>query len=133
MAASTRMTNCAADGDARFAARARPTYVSLRKGQELDGDLVPVGRGGRSHPRVVDGISCRQMYLRSYTFSRKESVPERTKKCLGRVKKRVFRGKLVVQRAKEVSCSAFLAIFQRLLSCTAKIDGADYRRSQRDY
>ncbi|KAL3750724.1 hypothetical protein ACJRO7_011680 [Eucalyptus globulus] len=129
MAASTRMTNCTVDG----AAQAGPAYMSLREGPERDGDHFPAGRGGRSHPRVVDGISCRQMYLRSYTFSRKESVPERTKKCLARVKKRVFRGKLVVRRAKEVSCSALLAIFQRLLSCTAKIDVADYHLSRRDY
>ncbi|XP_030546195.1 uncharacterized protein LOC115752242 [Rhodamnia argentea] len=129
MAASTCMTSCIVDGDARMGLR----YVSLRKGPGPGGDSLPAGLGWRSHPGVVDGISCRQMYLRSYPFSRKESVPERTKKCLGRVKKGVARGKLVVQRAKEVSCSAFLAIFHRLLSCTAKIDVADYHLSQGDY
>ncbi|KAI6685706.1 hypothetical protein NL676_031619 [Syzygium grande] len=132
-AASTCMTNCIADGDTRFTARAGPRYVSLHKGPEPDSHRFPGAHGWRSHPRAVDGLSCRQMYLRSYTFSRKESVPERAKKCLGRVKQRVLRGKLVVQRAKEGSCSAFLAIFQRLLSCTAKIDVADYHLSQRDY
>jgi hypothetical protein len=46
------------------------------------------GYGGES-PRVVDSFSCRQMYLRSYTFStRKETVPERTMACLGRVRDR---------------------------------------------
>ncbi|KAI3423619.1 uncharacterized protein J3R85_010813 [Psidium guajava] len=129
MAASTCMTGCIADGDTPMG----PRYVSLYKGPGPDGDRLPAARGWRSHPGVADGISCRQMYLRSYTFSRKESVPERTKKCLGRVKKRVSRGKLVVQRAKEVSYSAFLAIFHRLLSCAAKIDVADYHLSQRDY
>ncbi|XP_062083508.1 uncharacterized protein LOC133789785 [Humulus lupulus] len=36
-------------------------------------------------PKVVDSVSCRQMFLRSYTFSRKESFSEKTNKCLGRV------------------------------------------------
>ncbi|CAD6334824.1 unnamed protein product [Miscanthus lutarioriparius] len=44
---------------------------------------------GYCSPRVVDSYSCRQMYLRSYTFSkRKETVPERTMACLGRVRER---------------------------------------------
>jgi hypothetical protein len=44
---------------------------------------------GYCSPRVVDSYSCRQMYLRSYTFSkRKETVPERTMACLGRVRDR---------------------------------------------
>ncbi|KAL6619765.1 hypothetical protein ACP70R_034904 [Stipagrostis hirtigluma subsp. patula] len=44
---------------------------------------------GYCSPRVVDSYSCRQMYLRSYTFSKKkETVPERTMACLGRVRER---------------------------------------------
>ena len=50
-------------------------------------------RGGEGwyycSPRVVDSYSCRQIYLRSYTFSKKkETVPERTMACLGRVRDR---------------------------------------------
>lgn len=100
------------------------------------------------HPRVVDSVSCRQLYLRSaYTFSRKESLPERTKKCFERVKERVTtvaapsrnyqspgsrrsrsrRGRrrrrlVMVKRVKEFSCEALRFIFQRLLSCTASVD-----------
>ncbi|XP_066364444.1 uncharacterized protein [Miscanthus floridulus] len=56
---------------------------SMRNSGEL---LAPVGY---CRPRVVDSYSCRQMYLRSYTFSkRKETVPERTMACLGRVRER---------------------------------------------
>ncbi|VAH13124.1 uncharacterized protein LOC119301224 [Triticum dicoccoides] len=55
--------------------------ASMRRGAGVD-------VGGES-PRVVDSYSCRQMYLRSYTFStRKETVPERTMACLGRVRER---------------------------------------------
>ncbi|CAN6340215.1 unnamed protein product [Urochloa humidicola] len=56
-------------------------------GGGFSGELGPAAR--YSSPRVVDTYSCRQMYLRSYTFSkRKETVPERTMACLGRVRER---------------------------------------------
>ncbi|KAF8397576.1 hypothetical protein HHK36_016496 [Tetracentron sinense] len=123
--------------DARVPIRA--TYVNLYKWPESDAEFVKsvgsnVPRG--EHPRVVDSISCRQMYLRSYTFSKKETVPEKTKKCLGRVKERVgYRRKkkvhgggkkcLVMRKVKEISCSALFSIFHRLLSCTASVDVVD--------
>uniref|UniRef100_A0A0D9WC56 Uncharacterized protein n=1 Tax=Leersia perrieri TaxID=77586 RepID=A0A0D9WC56_9ORYZ len=56
--------------------------------------VFDAGEGGHYYsscsPRVVDSYSCRQIYLRSYTFSKKkESVPERTMACLGRVRNAV--------------------------------------------
>uniref|UniRef100_A0A8I6WGX8 Uncharacterized protein n=2 Tax=Hordeum vulgare subsp. vulgare TaxID=112509 RepID=A0A8I6WGX8_HORVV len=101
--------------DARVPVRA--SYVSLYKWPESDAEFVrsvAMARRGHHHhhpdrdspgivsrrgaagvdvggdsPRVVDSYSCRQMYLRSYTFStRKETVPERTMACLGRVRDR---------------------------------------------
>jgi hypothetical protein len=61
---------------------------SMRRGGGgggLSGELA----AGYCSPRVVDSYSCRQMYLRSYTFSKKkETVPERTMACLGRVRER---------------------------------------------
>ena len=99
---------------------------------------------GQHHPRVVDSISCRQMYLRSYKFSRKESVPEKTQKCFGRVKEKVARGHsgknkkkrirpqggrrskcLVWSKMKEISCAALFRIFQKFLSCAASVDVVD--------
>ncbi|URE20985.1 hypothetical protein MUK42_11953 [Musa troglodytarum] len=44
------------------------------------------GRKQSSCPSVVDSYSCRQLYLRSYTFTKKETVPEKTRRCLRRVK-----------------------------------------------
>lgn len=132
--------------DARAPVRA--TYVNLYKWPESDAEFIrsvgsnPARRGGECHPRVVDSISCRQMYLRSYKFSKKESVPERTKKCLGRVKEKVVNGRrlrerhsgggrrrrcVVVWRVKEVSCAALFAVFRRLLSCAATVDVVDHR------
>ncbi|XP_052173698.1 uncharacterized protein LOC127789008 [Diospyros lotus] len=128
--------------DARVPVRA--TYANLYKWPESDAEFVmmrAVGRGCAAEgngagwhppPRVVDSISCRQLYLRSYTFSRKETVPERTKQCLDRVRERMAAGRLLKKkkkkkkkappgralRVKELSC----AIFQRLLSCTASVD-----------
>ncbi|KAE9461178.1 hypothetical protein C3L33_06923, partial [Rhododendron williamsianum] len=128
----------------------RATYVNLYKWPESDAEFVRSvsfdGRQGSSfrHPAVVDSVSCRQLYLRSYTFSRKESVPEKTKKCLDRVRERVStayrrerkmayysggggggKGKKKYAgfgRAKEASCAAVSAVFRRLLSCTTKVD-----------
>ncbi|XP_068667769.1 uncharacterized protein [Aristolochia californica] len=124
--------------DAR--APVRVTYVNLHKWPESDAEFVKsvvYGEKGAG-PRVVDSYSCRQMYLRSYTFSREETVPEKTMKCFGRVKQRVSikkkkkgasgNGKkkcFVMRRMKEVSCSAFFTIFSRLLSCTTSIDVVD--------
>ncbi|KAK2980277.1 hypothetical protein RJ640_024981 [Escallonia rubra] len=127
----------------------RATYVNLYKWPESDAEFVrSVSSNGRrdinspNQPRVVDSISCRQLYLRSYTFSRKESMPEKTRKCFGRVRERVAvsrrkrkpsgggrggggrRKCVLIRKAKEVSCAAFASIFRRLLLCTSKVDVA---------
>ena len=145
MAASCK-SNCINDVFASPPIRA--TYVNLYKWPESDAEFVrSVSSAGLRrcasasfHPRVVDSISCRQLYLRSYTFSRKESVPEKTRKCLGRVRERVLlyrrerksrggsggeRRCVVVSRANEVSCATLSAVFRRLLSCTTKVDVVD--------
>ncbi|GJV26897.1 hypothetical protein Tco_1383345, partial [Tanacetum coccineum] len=69
--------------------------------------------------RVVDSISCRQMFLRSYTFSKKETVLKRTKKCLERAKKKVVarrwrkrRSVVLLRRVKTVSWTAVSAVFR---------------------
>lgn len=121
----------------------RATYVNLYKWPESDAEFVKSATaqgGARLQSRVVDSISCRQMYLRSYTFSRKETVPEKTVKCFGRVKEKVVAGKkenarrqkgrrrrsvVVVRRVKEFSRAALNAIFRRLLFCSATVDVVD--------
>ncbi|KAL6967429.1 hypothetical protein U1Q18_033238 [Sarracenia purpurea var. burkii] len=139
--ASVCKTSCI--NDARVPLPVRATYINLYKWPESDAEFVrSVSSNGRRvgrHPTVVDSISCRQLYLRSYTFSRKESVPEKTRKCLGRVKERmVLRTKngkpprrggggarkcgKVIKGAKEMSCAALSSIFRRLLSCTTQVD-----------
>ncbi|KAJ4725908.1 Protein unc-80 like [Melia azedarach] len=140
--ASSCMSTCI--NDARVPVRA--TYANLYKWPESDAEFVRAvssdgRRGGLQHSRVVDSISCRQIYLRSYTFSRKkETVHEKiTSKCFGRAKERGSRRNrrsnktvvtkrkcLVLRRVKEVSCSALLYMFRKLLSCTAKVDVADH-------
>ncbi|XVF55359.1 hypothetical protein PTKIN_Ptkin06aG0031000 [Pterospermum kingtungense] len=120
----------------------RATYVNLYKWPESDAEFVRSRRsGGAMHgqgrPRVVDSISCRQMYLRSYRFSKEETVPEKTVKCFGRVKEkvgaqgkrkssqkqtRVVRSKCLVWRKMKVVLFRF---FNRLLSCSASVDVVD--------
>ncbi|CAL0316992.1 unnamed protein product [Lupinus luteus] len=95
--ASICISNCV--NDARVPVRA--SYVNLYKWPESDAEFVRSnGRKGNNSysnlhhvgygkPRVVDRISCRQMYLKSYKFSRKETVHEKTQKCFERVKDKV--------------------------------------------
>ncbi|KAF9665108.1 hypothetical protein SADUNF_Sadunf16G0087900 [Salix dunnii] len=82
------MSNCVNDTrDPRVSVRAN--YVSLYKWSESDAEFIKSVRrvavhGLHRHPRVVDSISSRQLYMRSCTFSRKESTPEKAKTFLGR-------------------------------------------------
>lgn len=98
----------------------------------------------REQPKVVDSVSCRQIFLRSYTFSRKDTFRERTKKRFrkivraeGRFRRRTYNRQaaaaaavarrrtsclVVVRRVKEASCAALLAMFRHFLFCTAKVD-----------
>lgn len=130
---SVCITNCV--NDTRVPVRA--TYVNLYKWPESDAEFVKTvkmtkGDQGRRdprqpQPRVVDSVSCRQMYLRSYTFSRKESVPEMTKKCFAKVKDKVaVRGrrseKVTKGGGEEKKGRPMCTIFRRLLSCTTSID-----------
>ncbi|XP_014511555.2 uncharacterized protein LOC106770254 [Vigna radiata var. radiata] len=132
---SVCISNCVSDARVpRVPVRA--TYMNLYKWPESDAEFV---RRRRSHvcghPRVVDSVSCRQMYLRSYKFSRKETVPERTQKCFGKVKERVKgrshhkgngfvrrRKCLVWRKMREISRAALFMIFRRFLSCGATVD-----------
>ncbi|XP_057779073.1 uncharacterized protein LOC130997677 [Salvia miltiorrhiza] len=127
------ISNCVSD--ARIPVRA--TYLNLYKWPESDAEFMKSAAmhgGAGPHSRVVDSISCRQMYLRSYTFSRKETVPERTMKCFGKVRSRVAaeiprrrrkRRCRLARRVKEFSRAALFAIFRRLLFCTSTVDVAD--------
>ncbi|CAL5207163.1 unnamed protein product [Lathyrus oleraceus] len=141
---SVCISNCVNDArDPRVPVRAN--YVNLYKWPESDAEFVKSVslNGGHGHPRVVDSISCRQMYLKSYTFSRKETVPEKTQKCFGRVKEKVAhsggggggggggrkkrnqgrrRKCLVLRKMREISCNTLFRIFHRFLSCGASVD-----------
>ncbi|KAJ8491601.1 hypothetical protein OPV22_013322 [Ensete ventricosum] len=158
--------------DAREPVRAN--YKILYKWPESDVEFVKSMASGRrgetggldSHPglderrkrsagpSVVDSYSCRQLYLRSYTFTKKESVPEKTKRCLRKVKETAAavplfstrntekggsvdigserkRGKEAkencanTRKLREMTHSALHAVFHRLLFCSASIDVVD--------
>lgn len=134
--ASVCISSCV--DDARVPVRA--TYVNLYKWPESDFEFVRSmssrsrdgsrsSSHGHHHPRVVDSISCRQMYLRSYTFSREEDYKDEKKpvKCLGRVRAKDGgrRKPARPKKAKNGSCSALTYIFRRLLSCTTEINVAN--------
>ncbi|KAA3464742.1 Sulfate transporter 1.2 [Gossypium australe] len=114
----------------------RATYVNLYKWPESDAEFLRSRSSGRSS-RVVDSFSCRQMYLRSYRFSRKESVREKTVKCFGRVKEKIggdgkrkkslrIRRRCLVWRKIKIVLFRF---FNRLLSCSATVHVVEQRNA----
>ncbi|KAK5836547.1 hypothetical protein E1A91_A04G104400v1 [Gossypium mustelinum] len=116
----------------------RATYVNLYKWPESDAEFLRSRSSGRPS-RVVDSFSCRQMYLRSYRFSRKESVREKTVKCFGRVKEKIGgdgkrkkslrirrRRRCLVWRKIKIVLFRF---FNRLLSCSATVHVVDQRNA----
>ncbi|KAI0501971.1 hypothetical protein KFK09_016916 [Dendrobium nobile] len=137
--------------------RVRPTFRSVYGRPESDVEFVSSMTGGsgmRRRPALVDSYSCRQMYLRSYTFSteKKESITEKTKRCLEKVRdhagaslralprhrrrrpvRRIWIGDMkkttkdcaaAVKRIRSVSLSAVHYVFRRLLSCTTTVEVA---------
>ncbi|XP_049367044.1 uncharacterized protein LOC125831964 [Solanum verrucosum] len=153
--ASACISNCVNDA----CAPVRATYVNLYKWPESDAEFIKSvssknqnhghGRGRDTGPKVVDSISCRQLYLRSYTFSREDQVNLNDEKkshvkCYGKRKRKLphrndggdggdgdsgggrrrsTRRKCKgFSKAKELSCAALASIFRRLLSCTTKVD-----------
>ncbi|XP_061348969.1 uncharacterized protein LOC133294326 [Gastrolobium bilobum] len=129
--ASVCITNCVND----TCLPVRPTYVNMYKWPESDVEFVKTVNSN-NHPSGVDSLYCRQMYLRSYKFSRKEmGVTEKTMKCLSRLKESVVcaRNRLNLKyeyktlgRAKDVTHAAFFTIFHKLLLCSAKVDVAHH-------
>lgn len=151
---SVCISSCLNDARA-LQAPVRATYVNLYKWPESDAEFVRSvssngragdrGGGGRTvdhhviRTRVVDSISCRQMYLRSYPLSREENAaPDNETRCFGRRrrakgtegdknrKERRRRRKCVaLTKVKEASWTALFRIFHRLLSCSASVDVVD--------
>ncbi|XP_031101143.1 uncharacterized protein LOC116005056 [Ipomoea triloba] len=145
--ASVCVSSCVKDVRAPVVVRA--TYENLYKWPESDAEFIrSVTSNVRSaavagHPRVVDSISCRQMYLRSYTFSREEDgrkeeeeeAEETAAKCCGRARKEAAGRKRKSgdggagdggHGRRKKKCFRFrramVSIFRRLLSCTAQVD-----------
>ncbi|KAF5750982.1 hypothetical protein HS088_TW03G01323 [Tripterygium wilfordii] len=140
---SVCVSNCINDagGDPRIPVRA--TYVNLYKWPESDAEFVRSAVEGRQNPRVVYSISCRQMYLRSYTFSREEeTLPDNTQSCCFRSssvkdkqviknknKKNNKKKKIKANKRKLNYClalrRALFRVFHNFLSCGASIDVVD--------
>jgi hypothetical protein len=92
----------------------------------------------RQQHKEFDGYASKQMFLRSYTFSRKETMPHKTKKCFGKVKekmssmvfpkkkKKTKKNASVIRKIRDKIVdsyyAAMAAIFHRLLACTTSVD-----------
>ncbi|GAB2235702.1 hypothetical protein Drorol1_Dr00026140 [Drosera rotundifolia] len=127
--------------------RVRATYVNLHRWPESEAEFVrsmnSSSIGQTRQPKVVDSISCREVYLRSYKFTREESIQEKTVKCLGSVKEKIEDRKKkkrtttmkkmkaktvsesVMRRVKEVPCTTLRVLLKKLLFCGASVDVVD--------
>jgi hypothetical protein len=108
----------------------RPTFANLYKWPESEVEFVKIMNSNnyRHGVEVDHTLSCRQIYLRSYKFSRKKlSITEKTIKCFSSVKKSVVCASnklnynikegncMILGRAKHVAHAA-VSIFHKLIS-----------------
>ncbi|KAL0310302.1 UNVERIFIED_CONTAM: hypothetical protein Scaly_2941000 [Sesamum calycinum] len=109
---------------------ARHTFAGLHKWPESDAEFIKsmtsgdVGKGDAQPCRAMKWFACRQLYLRSYVFSREEDSA--AVKCFGRVKDKVQAADKRKRKCGvhgERKSGGF--VFRRLLSCTGNIDVID--------
>ncbi|KAI3879113.1 hypothetical protein MKW92_043838 [Papaver armeniacum] len=80
-------------------------------------------------PRVLDPISCRNLYIRSYKFTtekKKETVPEKAKRCFDKVVnggKKLRRGRRKCSIVRKESLSS---LFRKFRSCSTSVDVVDH-------
>lgn len=107
----------------------RPTFANLYKWPESEVEFVKTINSDKYRVKdEVDSLSCRQMYLRSYKFSRKKSVTWKTIKCFSSIKESVVCGSnnrlknniKIIERVKYVTRVA-VSIIHRLLSRSDKV------------
>jgi len=111
----------------------RPTFTNLYKWPESEVEFVKTMNSNNYRDRVeVDSLSCRQVYLRSYKFSRKKlSVTEKTIKYFISVKESVIcasnllycnskGNRKILGRTKYITHAA-VSVYHRLLSRSDKV------------
>ncbi|CAN8254982.1 unnamed protein product [Cochlearia groenlandica] len=111
------------------------TYANLHKWPVAEAEFIrSISRGNQNRTTLIDSISCRQMYLRSYTFSREEgNKDERECKNGNNVDVRINKGgcfggkkkasKIGMRTSKTTSSHrAFIVrILLKCLSCSSSI------------
>ncbi|KAL0436518.1 UNVERIFIED_CONTAM: hypothetical protein Sradi_0359700 [Sesamum radiatum] len=109
---------------------ARYTFAVLHKWPESDAEFIKsrtsgdLGKGDAHPCRVMKWFACRQLYLRSYVFSREEDSA--AVKCFGMVKDKVAAADKRKRKCGvdgERKSGGF--VFRWLISCTSKIDVID--------
>ncbi|XP_074587945.1 uncharacterized protein LOC141843822 [Curcuma longa] len=93
-------------------------------------------RGARS-PSLVDGFSCRQLYLRSYNFTKKETVRQKTRRCVRKLQDSAAVSPIFstarsadgrrenMEKSKKGRKKLTTAVHSLLLFCGTKFDVAD--------
>lgn len=141
----SRMNSSCVAGCLDAQAPIRATFRSIHRWPDSEAEFVRIMSFRETdcpkEHKEFDGYTSRQMFLRSYTFSRKETVPQKTKKCFGKVKEKM--SSMVVPKKKKKAkknasvirkirdkivdsyYAAMTAIFHRLLACTTSVDVRD--------
>lgn len=114
----------------------RTTFLNLNKWPESDAEFIKSimsSKKGNDHQNQEkkDGIYYRQIFLRSYPISKKETVSEKTKKCFDKVKEKI----IYRRKKKDVNvngghsnrrkCTSRRKVKE--LSCSAAVDVEDHK------
>lgn len=94
------------------------SFMKLYQWPEADAEFLRMLSSTKS--MCHDNYVSRQRYLRSYTFSRKESFPDRTKKWF-KEKQKMKKNK-PTDMSVNGSCSFLNAVFNFMFRCVAKVD-----------
>ncbi|CAN6447984.1 unnamed protein product [Victoria cruziana] len=128
----------------------RVSFMKLYQWPQSDAEFVRLigmrqekstGSNSRASWRGHESYASRQMYLRSYTFCKKEeTVAGKTRKWLSDKKTKVAKERrksgpmevvAVVKRVNDKSlsgvCSLFETVFECLFSCMARVDVVEFK------
>lgn len=117
------------------------TYANLHKWPMAEVEFIRSisHSGSQRRTKAAESISCRQMYLRSYTFTRKEneedgggggnaSDQKNDRRCVGSGGGKKKAPKKAVRKSKMTSCRTFVfRLVWKCLSCasTTKVNNID--------
>ncbi|XP_058080748.1 uncharacterized protein LOC131228930 [Magnolia sinica] len=102
----------------------RISFKKLHQWPESEAEFLKLIANKENSKPCHERYSSRQKYLRSYTFSRKQTLAEKTRRWFLKTKniKETKERKMGCGVIKESFCSGFGAVFNNLFACIATVD-----------